>query len=370
MARKQEPLTFAGALEVQAQKHLDARRGAKLISDLTDPASYPYIFKGLDVFCEENEKWYTFLGGDQTDINNWREEGSGGGGSTDWSDITNKPTDLVRDASYVHTDNNFTNDDKGNVALALHDSAEAVETAERANETAYNAQGVADQTYDLLTSQVQPMVAEHETAIADRYTKAEADALLTDKADKSTTYTKTETDALIEAEHVELTQAEYNALTPEQKNNGTVYFITNGGTYVPAIDLIPYVNQDPIVVGKFDLRGDGEFRDIKRVRLWISDLKNCSTIITVGWPETGVYIRTLRVYGAFTLHKTISGEERIYQYPIPYTAVGYDGAIQFSLNFYVNHQNKLIMDIPFKQSVFHQDDFAQVIIDYIETPIT
>ena len=324
MARKQEPLTFAGALEVQAQKPLDGRRKVALIADLTEAASFPYIFSGLDVYCEENQKWYTFLGGDQTDINNWRMEGSGGGGgSTDWNDITNKPTDLVQDASYVHTDNNYTTSDKDKLA-----------SLENYDDTALS-----------------DRVGANETAIANRYTKSQ-------------------TDALIEAEHVELTQAEYDALTPEQKNNGTVYFITDGGTYVPAIDMIPYVNQAPIVVGKFDLRGDGEYRDIKRVRLWISDLKNCSTIITVGWPETGVYIRTLHVYGAFTLHKTISGEERIYQYPIPYTAVGYDGAIQFSLNFYVNHQNKLIMDIPFKQSVFHQDDFAQVIIDYIETPAT
>lgn len=115
MARKQEPLTFAGALEVQAQKPLDARRKLSLISDLTDAESFPYIYKGLDVFCEENDKWYTFLGGDQTDINNWRVEGSGGGGSTDWSDITNKPTDLVQDAAYQHTDNNFADADKAKV---------------------------------------------------------------------------------------------------------------------------------------------------------------------------------------------------------------------------------------------------------------
>ena len=79
MARKHEPLNFAGSLEVQSQKPLDARRKVTLIADLTDAASFPYIYKGLDVFCEENSKWYTFLGGDRTDANNWRMEGSGGG---------------------------------------------------------------------------------------------------------------------------------------------------------------------------------------------------------------------------------------------------------------------------------------------------
>ena len=79
MARKHEPLTFAGSLESQAQKPLDARRKVKLVADLTDAESFPYIYKGLDVFCEENGKWYTFVGEDKTSMSSWREEGSGGG---------------------------------------------------------------------------------------------------------------------------------------------------------------------------------------------------------------------------------------------------------------------------------------------------
>ena len=350
MARKHEPLNFAGSLEVQSQKPLDGRRTVTLIADLTDAASFPYIYKGLDVFCEENSKWYTFLGGDQTDITNWREEGSGGGGSTDWSDITNKPTDLVQDASYVHTDNNYTTSDKGKLA-----------SLENYDDTALAAR-----------------VTANETAIADRYTKAEADALLADKADKATTYTKAETDALVEGEHIELTQAQYTALPEEEKNNGKVYFITDGGAYVPAVDLIPYVNQAPIVVGKLDLRGDGEFRDIKRVRLWISDLQNASEIITAGWVETGVYVRPIRIYGWFTFHDTVntptSWEYRIQQLPIPYS--GYkliespSGSTDtIGLKFHVDHSNKLRMVVDGK-SKFHTEDYACVIIDFMETPIT
>ena len=91
MAREKSPLLFSGSLEVEMQGPLDARRSVKRLTDLTDANSFPYIYKGLDVFCEENGKWYTFLGGDQTDINNWREEGTGGGGTSDFNDLTNRP---------------------------------------------------------------------------------------------------------------------------------------------------------------------------------------------------------------------------------------------------------------------------------------
>ena len=91
MAREKSPLLFSGSLEVEMQGPLDARRSVKRLTDLTDANSFPYIYKGLDVFCEENGKWYTFLGGDQTDINNWREEGTGCGGTSDFNDLTNRP---------------------------------------------------------------------------------------------------------------------------------------------------------------------------------------------------------------------------------------------------------------------------------------
>lgn len=180
-----------------------------------------------------------------------------------------------------------------------------------------------------------------------------------------------------DAGHVELTQAEYTALPEEEKMNGTTYYITDGGAYVPAVDLIPYVNQAPIVVGKLDLRGDGEFRDIKRVRLWINDLKNASEVITAGWVETGVYVRPIRIYGWFTFHDYVntqtSWEYRIQQLPIPYS--GYkpiespSGTTDtIGLKFYVDHNNKLRMVVEGK-SEFHTDDFACVIVDFMETPV-
>jgi len=179
-----------------------------------------------------------------------------------------------------------------------------------------------------------------------------------------------------DAGHVELTQAEYDALTDEQKMDGTVYFITDGGAYVPAIELIPHSPQDPIVVGKFDLRGDGEYRNIYRVRRWISDLKNASPIITVGWTEQGVYVRPLRIYGYFTFHdyeNTATGWRYIIQqFPIPYSGyapIEAPSGEKIGLKFYVDHNNKLKM-VAEGQSYFNQDDFASVVIDYIETPIT
>lgn len=202
----------------------------------------------------------------------------------------------------------------------------------------------------------------------DAVTKTYVDEKITD--DLTGYYTKAQTDALVEGEHIELTQAEYTALPEEEKNNGKVYFITDGGAYVPAVDIIPYGTQEPIIVGKFDLRGDGEYRNVYRIRRWIGDLKNASPIIPTGWPKQGVYIRPLRVQGAFTYHDYKEGTGMIiYQLPIPYVNFEDMSGATIGMQFYVNYNNDLIMVVQGKSS-FHQDDFAQVIIEYIETPIT
>ena len=175
---------------------------------------------------------------------------------------------------------------------------------------------------------------------------------------------------------IELTQAQYTALSEEEKMNGTTYYIIDGGAYVPAVDIIPHAQQEPIIVGKFDLRGDGEYRNVYRIRRWISDLKNASPIITAGWKEQGVYVRPLRIYGSFTFHdyeNTATGWRYIIQqFPIPYSGYAPKEAPsgeKIGLKFYVDHNNKLNMLVD-GQSYFNQDDFAQVIVDYIETPIT
>lgn len=71
----------------------------------------------------------------------------GGGGPVDWTEIENKPADLVRDAAYQHTDNNYTTTEKDKLA-----------GLENYDDTALSAR-----------------VSANETAIADRYTKAQTD---------------------------------------------------------------------------------------------------------------------------------------------------------------------------------------------------
>ena len=73
--------------------------------------------------------------------------GASGGGPVDWTEIENKPADLVRDAAYQHTDNNYTTTEKDKLA-----------GLENYDDTALSAR-----------------VSANETAIADRYTKAQTD---------------------------------------------------------------------------------------------------------------------------------------------------------------------------------------------------
>lgn len=431
MARKQETMTFSGALEPLTQKPLDGRRKVNLISDLTEAASFPYIFSGLDVYCEENQKWYTFLGGDQTDIANWREEGSGGGGSTDWSDISNKPNFATVATSGSYNDLS----DKPTIPSAYDDTALSERVT--ANTTAIADRYTKTETDGKIAEAMTDVDVEHfhvvttlppvadakenheyvlvtyeqdgttiateehylfyDGAFHSRPTQISLDGYATEEFVNNafTQHVKTDvpvnavfTDTVyddtalaarvteVEGQHIELTQAQYTALSEEEKNNGKVYFITDGGYYVPAVDIIPHAQQEPIIVGKFDLRGDGEYRNVYRIRKWIGDLKNASGIITAGWTETGVYIRPLRIYGSFTFHDyentQTSWRYIIQQFPIPYS--GYEpkeapSGEKIGLKFYVDHNNKLNMVVD-GQSYFNQDDFAQVIIDYIETPIT
>ena len=63
--------------------------------------------------------------------------------------------------------------------------------------------------------------------LSDYYTKTQVDTLLDDKV--SDYYTKTQVDTLLDdkVEIVEITQAEYDALSEEEKNNGKIYSITD-----------------------------------------------------------------------------------------------------------------------------------------------
>ena len=65
--------------------------------------------------------------------------------------------------------------------------------------------------------------------IAKELTQAEYDALSDEEKNNGTVYfiTDAEGNSSDGATHIELTQAEYDALSEEKKNNGTVYFITD-----------------------------------------------------------------------------------------------------------------------------------------------
>lgn len=96
MARKQEPLTFAGSLEVQTQKPLDARTRVDLKADLTDAASFPYAYEGMTVYVVEEKKEYQLIGSDVTKSENWREKSSDGG-NTKSVELTQAEYDALSD---------------------------------------------------------------------------------------------------------------------------------------------------------------------------------------------------------------------------------------------------------------------------------
>ena len=123
--------------------------------------------------------------------------GGGGGGVSRYAQLPDKP----------QINGNVLSGNKTGADLGLVD-AEAGKGLSANNYTTAEKDKLASlENYD--DTALAARVSANETAIADRYTK-------------------TETDALIEAEHVELTQAEYDALSDAEKNNGKVYFITDG----------------------------------------------------------------------------------------------------------------------------------------------
>ena len=75
MARRISPTRFTSSLEVQAEAPLDAREVVDSLTDLTDVASFPYSYEGMQVYVKSEKKVYNLIGSDSTDINNWKEIG-------------------------------------------------------------------------------------------------------------------------------------------------------------------------------------------------------------------------------------------------------------------------------------------------------
>jgi len=114
MGRTSGTYTLTSNIEPKVGAPLDARTIVKLLADLTANNTFEYPYKGMTVFVEENTKTYTLIGTDPTVSANWIESGASQV-QTDWNQsdntkvdyIKNKPENLVQDANYVHTDNNY-----------------------------------------------------------------------------------------------------------------------------------------------------------------------------------------------------------------------------------------------------------------------
>lgn len=154
MSRTKGTFSLTSNIEPKVGAPLDARTIVKLKTDLTVSGTFDYPYKGLTVFVEEENKKYTLIGLDPTVSSNWIEESASGaaaditydnttsqlqstnvqdaidelnakpaGVQSDWTEddtsdlsyIKNKPENLVQDANYVHTDNNYDDTSKGKV---------------------------------------------------------------------------------------------------------------------------------------------------------------------------------------------------------------------------------------------------------------
>lgn len=108
MSRTKGTYTLTSNIEPKVGAPLDARTVVKLKTDLTANNTFPYPYKGLTVFVEEENKKYTLIGADTTNIDNWVEEGSAStGGHTI---VDPESTALTQRTNLQFLDANVTDD--------------------------------------------------------------------------------------------------------------------------------------------------------------------------------------------------------------------------------------------------------------------
>lgn len=73
MARKKSSMIMNASLEVETGGPLDAREVVDNLSDLTDPASFPYFYVGIAVYVKSEETAYALVGDDPTVLENWQK---------------------------------------------------------------------------------------------------------------------------------------------------------------------------------------------------------------------------------------------------------------------------------------------------------
>lgn len=72
MARKKSSMVMNASLEVETGGPLDAREVVDTLTDLTDPASFPYVYEGQAVYVKSEKRAYAFVGDDPAAIENWK----------------------------------------------------------------------------------------------------------------------------------------------------------------------------------------------------------------------------------------------------------------------------------------------------------
>ena len=82
MARTKGMLNLSGNLEVNAGAPLDARTVVPTVADLTNASNFQYKYIGMPVVVQATGDMYILTANDVTVAANWKQVGSGGGGSS------------------------------------------------------------------------------------------------------------------------------------------------------------------------------------------------------------------------------------------------------------------------------------------------
>lgn len=76
MARQKGTLQLGSNIEPRMAAPLDARTVVEYKTDLTNPSSYPYCYKGMVVSVKNEGRQYMLNGDDPTVMSNWIDAGA------------------------------------------------------------------------------------------------------------------------------------------------------------------------------------------------------------------------------------------------------------------------------------------------------
>lgn len=267
MARYKPTLTFAGSLEVETQEPLDARTVVPTKADLTVASNFPYAYKGLLVYVVDEKKLYTLTDMDTTQSSSWQEVGNGGtptGGLSGWG--------IAGEGSATLTIQSGTGEGETVIDVTAYGFASASEYEVLAVATGgegdwrRSSVSVTGKTATQFTLGAISMLGASSTIAVDYVIAAKGYSNIPLGGTTGQSLVKaSNTDGDVEwvTEHKTLTQAEYDALSEEEKDNGTIYFISDaggGGGSLPAGGTTGQV-----LSKKTDADGDTEWKDSSSV---------------------------------------------------------------------------------------------------------